>query len=87
MADGICHGLLSMGVDLGMASTPIWEYPRTEPILFGDSQLGDSLKDDACVPTAEVGGWSIWMHLDSILVKIMAPGHARKHSKNRSKLL
>ena len=27
------HGLLSLGLDLGMASTPIWEYPRCEALL------------------------------------------------------
>lgn len=27
------HGLLSLGLDLGMASTPIWEYPRQEALL------------------------------------------------------
>ena len=27
------HGLLSLGLDLGMASTSIWEYPRREALL------------------------------------------------------
>lgn len=26
-------GLLAVGLDLGKASTPIWEYPRLEPLL------------------------------------------------------
>ena len=28
-----CHGLLGLGFDLGRASTPIWEYPRSEALL------------------------------------------------------
>ena len=27
------HALLGLGFDLGMASTPIWEYPRREALL------------------------------------------------------
>ena len=60
------HGLLSLGLDLGMASTSIWEYPRCEALL---AYLRSQMEAEPALEVDDVdvaprrtfgGGWDGW---------------------------
>ena len=58
------HGLLSLGLDLGMASTPIWEYPRREALLAylrSQMEAEDFALEVDVAPRRTFGaGWGGW---------------------------
>lgn len=66
------HGLLSLGLDLGMASTPIWEYPRCEALL---AYLRSQMEAEPAleVDDVDVALVSCWHSASNSLISVFSP--------------